>query len=318
MNLNRKEFLRTLALAGTAAATGSWNGLKVLAQTSEKKAEDIELVAVLGGEPDVMLQKALEKFGGIRKFVKSGQTVVVKPNIGWARTPEFAANTHPLLIKELIKQCYAAGAKKVTVFDRTCNDMEVCYKLSGIEAAVKEAGGEIVPSDWEEYYAEVELPKGVKLKKTKIHKALLDADIWFNVPVLKAHSGAGLTIALKNYLGIVWDRQAFHRTDLQQTIADVATWEKRPVLNIVDSYRLLKAHGPSSGDISDAVLVKSLFMSPDIVAVDTAALNLFNQVAEKQGFDKKELSRVSHIQHAQDLKLGTTDLKSLKVESIRS
>ncbi|MDR1491233.1 MAG: DUF362 domain-containing protein [Planctomycetaceae bacterium] len=318
MNLNRKEFLRTLALAGATAATGSWNGLNVLAQTSETKTGDVELVAVLGGEPDVMIQKALEKFGGIGKFIKSGQTVVIKPNIGWARTPEYAANTHPLLIKELVKQSLAAGAKKVTVFDRTCNKMEDCYKLSGIEAAVKEAGGEIVPSDKEEYYAEVELPKGVKLKKTKIHKALLDADIWFNVPILKSHGGAGLTIALKNYLGIVWDRQLFHRIDLQQTIADVATWEKRPVLNIVDSYRLLKAHGPTSGDISDAVLVKSLFVSPDIVAVDTAALSLFNQIAEQKGFNKQELSRVSHIQHAQDLELGTTNLKSLKVESIRS
>lgn len=87
-----------------------------------------------------MLDKALEALGGIGKYIKKGQKVVIKPNIGWDRTPELAGNTNPELIKALVKKCFEAGAEKVTVFDHTCDNWQKCYETSGIAAAVKEAG----------------------------------------------------------------------------------------------------------------------------------------------------------------------------------
>ena len=150
----------------------------------------------MGGEPAVMLDKALEALGGIGKYIKKGQKVVIKPNIGWDRTPELAGNTNPELIKALVKKCFEAGAEKVTVFAHPC----------GIAAAVKDAGGIIMPGNDEKYFKEVDIPDGVTLKKAKIHESLIEADAWINVPILKNHGGAKLSCAMKNMMGIVWDR----------------------------------------------------------------------------------------------------------------
>jgi uncharacterized protein (DUF362 family) len=313
--MQRKEFLKAITLAGAAAGAGIWNGVHVYSQTSAAGNDACELAVVLGGEPDVMFQKAIAAFGGMGKFVKSGQKVVIKPNIGWNRAPEFAANTNPVLIGEMVKQCRAAGAGEVIVFDRTCDDWKLSYEASGIEDAVKAAGGVMIPSGDESDYREVDLPQGVILKKVKIHKVLLDCDVWFNVPILKTHRGTRLTISLKNYMGIVWDRGVFHESGLQQCIADSATYVKKPALNIVDAYRAMKANGPKGVSEADAVVFKGLVVSPDIVAADTAAMNMFNQIP---GVEEMSLDLVEHIKMAEKLGLGKTDITSLKVERIRS
>ncbi len=318
--MDRRKFLRSLAMTG-AATVGGTVAIKedgtlgimaqsVNAQTSSVKA-NYDLVAVLGGEPEAMFRKAIAEMGGMGKFIKKGDKVVVKPNIGWDKSPELAANTNPKLVSEVIKQCFRAGASEVTVFDHTCDDWRKCYANSGIEAAAKAAGAKVVPAHQKSYYKQVALPNGKSLKSTKIHEAIVNCDKWINIPILKNHGGAQMTISMKNYMGIVWDRGFFHANDLQQCIADVCTYPKRPVLNIVDAYRLMKTSGPRGKSASDVVLTKGLFMSQDIVAVDTAAVNFFSQVREMP------LSKVSHISKAQSLKLGTMDLNKLKVRRVK-
>ena len=308
MKLNRKEFLQTLGVSGSALAAGGFGALGAFAQNNQEGPPD--LVAVMGGEPDVMFRRAITEFGGMERFVKRGNKVVIKPNIGWDKTPVMAANTNPILVSEMIKQAFAAGAAEVAVFDWTVNEMRRCYESSGIEAAVLAAGGKMLPTNNERYYREVEIPEGKSLKKAKFHEAILDCDVWFNVPILKVHGGSKMTIAMKNYMGIIWDRRIFHGTDLQQCIADVCTWSKKPVLNVVDAYRILKANGPGGRSEADAVLVKALLASPDIVAVDTASTKLAQQ------FTNIGVDEVAHIAKGQELKLGTTDIDKLNVRRI--
>jgi uncharacterized protein (DUF362 family) len=237
--MDRREFLKTLALTG-AAVTMKWDGVMDIMAQNTSQAGGCDLVAVMGGEPAEMFRKAIAEFGGMGKFVKAGQKVVVKPNIGWDKVPELAGNTNPELVSEIIKQCFDAGAKEVVVFDHTCDDWRKCYKNSGIEEAAKAAGAKVMPAHEESYYREVELPKAKSLKTAKIHSAILDCDVWINVPILKNHGGAKMTISMKNHMGIVWDRGFFHRNDLQQCIADICTISKPAVLNVVDAYRLMK------------------------------------------------------------------------------
>ena len=289
------------------------DAMSILTQSFEttNAASNYDLVAVLGGEPEDMFRKAIAEMGGMSKFIKKGDKVCVKPNIGWDQPIEMAANTNPKLITEIIKQCFDAGASQVRVFDHTCDDWRKSYANSGIEEAAKNAGAEVVPAHQESYYRSVSLPKGRSLKSTKIHQAILDSDKWINVPVLKNHGGAQLTISMKNYMGIVWDRGFFHANDLQQCIADVCTYEKKPVLNIVDAYRLMKTSGPRGRSLSDVVLSKGLFISPDIVAVDTAAANFFNQAREMP------LENVTHISKGQELGVGSMDLDKLNIKRVR-
>jgi uncharacterized protein (DUF362 family) len=169
----------------------------------------------------------------------------------------------------------------------------------------------VVPAHQESYYRSVSLPKGKNLKETKVHQAIIDADKWINVPILKNHGGAQLTISMKNYMGIVWDRGYFHANNLQQCIADVCTYDKKPVLNVVDAYRLMKTSGPGGRSLADVVLSKGLFISQDIVAVDTAAASFFNQVREMP------LERVGHLKRGEELGIGTMDLEKLNIKRIR-
>jgi len=311
--MERRFFLKAVALTGVATSLKMVGGMEVLAQgvAAVAPAKGYDLVAVMGGEPAAMFRKAIAQMGGMGKYVKPGNRVTIKPNIGWDRTPEFAANTNPELVAEIVRQCFKAGAKEVTVFDHSCDDWRKCYKTSGIEDAVHSAGGKMVPAHEESYYREVSFPHSVNLKSAKVHQAILDSDVWINVPILKTHGGAKMTISMKNLMGIVWDRRFFHSHNLQQCIADVNTIAKRPVLNVVDAYRILKANGPQGKSINDAVIAKGLFISSDIIAVDTAATKFFNQVSAM------DLGSVEHIGKGEALGLGTTHLEKLSVKRIR-
>ena len=312
--MDRRNFLKAAALTGAAVtAIKDAGAMNILTQSFQGKSETsaYDLVAVMGGEPVEMFRRAIEEMGGMKNFISPGDKVCVKPNIGWNKTPEMAATTNPELVVEIIRQCFDAGAKEVTVFDHTCDDWIKCYASSGIEEAAKAAGAKVVPAHQESYYKAVSLPKAKSLKNAKIHQAIVDSDKWINVPVLKNHGGAQLTISMKNYMGIVWDRGFFHANDLQQCIADVCSYEKRPVLNVVDAYRMMKTSGPRGKSEADVVLSKGLFISQDIVAVDTAAANFFNQVREMP------LNKVTHLAKGEALGIGTMQLDKLNIKRVR-
>jgi uncharacterized protein (DUF362 family) len=240
------------------------------------------------------------------KFISRGQTVVIKPNIGWDVIPERAANTNPKLIGRIIKLCYNAGAKKVYVFDNTCDQWQKCYKNSGIEKAAKDAGAEVVPGNAESYYHEVEISKGKKLKKAKVHELILESSVFINVPVIKHHSSADISLAMKNLMGAVWDRRYWHRNDLHQCIADFTTYCK-PTLNIIDGYRVLQKNGPRGVSEEDVITSKALIISTDIVAADAAATKIF-------GSDPKN---IDYIRIANEMKVGQINLDALNINRIK-
>lgn len=311
--MDRRNFLKAVAITGAAITIKESGAMDILAQTvkNPKTKRAVDLVAVMGGEPDVMFRRGIAEMGGIKRFVKPGYKVTVKPNIGWDKTPEMAGNTNPKLVAEIVRECFSAGAKEVIVFDHTCDDWHKCYKNSGIEDAAKAAGATIMPAHEESYYRTIAIPRGKNLKSAKVHEAILDCDVWINVPILKNHGGANLTMSMKNHMGIVWDRGAFHKNDLQQCIADITTMHKKAVLNVVDAYRVMKTNGPRGRSIADVATPKGLFISQDIVAVDTAAATFFNQIR------KMPLESVGHLANAQALHVGTMDLEKLNIKRIK-
>jgi len=304
--MDRRTFFRKgfgASIVVGAAFAGRYDNLLSASFTADELPFD--LVAVKGGEPDVMLAKGMKALGGISKFVRKGQKILVKPNIGWDVSPERAGDTNPKLVTAVIRQCLDAGASEVFVFDHTCDNWQRCYKNSGIESAVKDAGGKIAPAHTEGYYHEASIPWGKSLTKVKEHELLLGTDVFINVPILKSHGGTRLTIAMKNQMGNVWDRGTWHRTDLHQCIADYAGYRK-PALNIVDAYYVMKQNGPRGVSVEDVVTMKSLLISTDMVIVDTAAAKLFGI----------EPADVRHIQLAADQKIGRMDLENLRIERI--
>jgi uncharacterized protein (DUF362 family) len=308
--MNRRDFFKKSLYSGVAAGTALALG------DSEKLFGNLpgmppppggyDLVAVKGADPATMFDKGIASIGGMAAFVKKGQTVVVKPNIGWDVPPERAGNTNPQLVKRIVQQCYEAGAKQVYVFDNTCDNWVKCYENSGIDKAVKDANGKMVPGNSEGNYREVEVKGGKKLTKAKVHELILTSDVFINVPILKSHSSTQLTISMKNLMGIVWDRSYWHRNDLNQCIVDF-TSVRKPDLNVVDAYRVLMKRGPRGVSVEDVEQKDSLIISRDIVAADAAAAKLFGL----------EPSNIAYIKMANQAGLGVMDLTKLSINRIK-
>lgn len=303
--MKRRDFLKT-TLAASLGTVALSNFNNIFGNFNTLISNPYDLVAVKGAMPDKMFDLAIESLGGMAKFVKKGAKVVVKPNIGWDVTPDRAANTNPLLIKRIIEHCFNAGAKEVVVFDNTCDEWQRCYKNSGIERAVKDAGGKMAPANTEGYYQYVKISKGKRLTEAKVHELILSSDVFINVPVLKNHSSAKLTMAMKNHMGIVWDRGYWHRNNLHQCIADFAGF-RLPDLNIIDAYYVMMQHGPRGVGKEDIVKMESLLVSTDIVAIDAAGAKLF-------GLDPAE---VNYIKLANDAGIGNMNLDKLKINRIK-
>lgn len=303
--MKRRRFMKTCIGSGFAA------GCAVSLGASQKlwgnsEVSDFDLVAVKGGEPGAMFDQAIQGLGGMEQFVRKGQKVVIKPNIAWDVTPERAANTNPKLVGRIVEHCLAAGAKDVYVFDHTINEWTRCYKNSGIEFAVKEAGGKIVAGNSQGKYHLIDIPDGKVLKQAHVHELVLESDVFINVPVLKHHGGAGLCVSMKNLMGVVWDRKKWHSLDLHQSIADFTTAIK-PTLNVVDGYKVLMKNGPRGVSLADVETRKFQILSSDMVAVDTAATK----------FLAKNPGQIGHIRAAAEMGLGTMDLSQLNIKRIQ-
>ncbi len=305
--MKRRDFLKSSALTGLTLGLSTIPAFNIIGRT-RKFQNDInyDLVAIKGGEADVMFRQAIQSFGGMKSFIKPNQTVVVKPNIGWDANPERAANTNPKLVSEIIRQSLDAGAKQVYVFDHTCDEWTRCYNNSGIKSAAEEAGAKVVPGNSESYYHDVSIPGGKNLKSAKVHELILESDVFIDVPVIKHHGGAQVSLGMKNLMGIVWDRGYWHRNGLHQCIADFISF-KKPDLTVIDGYNVMKRNGPRGVSVDDVVTMKTQILCKDIVAGDTAATKIFGGNPEDIG----------HIKMADEMNLGTMDLSGLSINRIK-
>jgi uncharacterized protein (DUF362 family) len=304
--MKRRDFLKKSVsaglVAGAAYSVGGYNNLYGAVPVQLIP----DLVAIMGGKPDAMFDKGISALGGMTNFVKKGQTVVIKPNMAWDRTPEIGANTNPLLVKRIVEHCMKAGASKVYVFDNATHNWVKAYKNSGIEKAAKSAGAKVVPGDSESYYQEVSIPGAKVLKSTKVHELILESDIFINVPVLKHHSSTKMTASLKNLMGAIWDRKWWHSNNLHQCIADFGLFEKKPTLNVIDCYNVMMRNGPQGVSVADVTNMKAQILSTDMVAADTAAAKMM----------QKEPAQVDYILLAQELGIGEMDLTKLQISRI--
>jgi uncharacterized protein (DUF362 family) len=302
--LSRRRFIESAA--ATAAAISWQNPLFAAPDANGPGDGPWDLVAVRNSGPVAMFEAGIAALGGMGAFVKNGQSVVVKPNIAWDQPPEVPANTNPELVAAIVRHCLKAGAGKVTVFDHTCHNWERSYKTSGIANAVTEAGGTMSAANLEEHYREVKLPKAKTLKTTLIHKDMLDCDVFINVPVLKHHGGAKLSLCMKNLMGVVWDRRFFHSNNLDQCIADMCFAPKTPDLNIIDAYRILRKNGPQGRAKEDGELARYQMLGTDMVALDAAAAKLYGMKPEDLGY----------VRIAGEMGAGKADLSKVRIKRI--
>ena len=290
--MQRRDFFK-YAGAGLAFSTG------LLAADSVKATS--RLAVCRNGSPADLVRKAVDALGGMSKFVQKGQTVLLKPNIGWDRSPQQAANTHPEAVAQVVKMCLDAGAQRVRVLDRTCHEPRRCYEHSGIEKAATAAGAQ-VRHIVDSRFQEVAIPQGELLKSCQLYQEVLDADVFINMPIAKDHAISRVTLGFKNIMGLLGgDRGNLHNKFMTK-IVDVNAAVK-PTLTIIDAWRVLLHNGPSGGNLADVVEKQTVIASTDRVAADAFGMTLFDidpmqveflRLAYKRGMGELDLKLV-HI-----------------------
>lgn len=301
--MDRRRFLRI----GTGALGAGLIGPRVLAQVAGGPAEPFPDIVRAKGAPAETVPKALEALGGIARFVRPDQVVLLKPNLGFATPPEWGATTNPQVVVAVAQACLQAGARRLLVVDHTIAPSDRCFDRSGIAAALAPIKGvKLVALDDPKTYRPVEIPEGRALKHTDVAAIALTADVLINLPIVKSHTATGVSCGLKNLMGLVWDRQVFHtEIDIHTGIADLAT-VIRPALTIVDATVVLKTRGPTGpGDVET---LNTLVAGVDPVAVDAYAIGLstWNQQTLAPG-------QVSYLRQAAERGVGTLDLSSLRI-----
>ncbi len=304
--MNRREFLRSLAGYSLAAGAGALLG-KPFSLYGQSNIGNYDMAAVMGGNAAQMFDVGITALGGIERFVKRGQVVLIKPNASWNVEPSIGATTTPALVGRIVERCKDAGASKVYVVDHTIDNWKLSFDTTQIESATKNGGGQIIPGSSKGYFHETKVPGARSLKSVKVHEMVLEADVVINVPVLKHHGSTTITCALKNLMGLVWDRWYYHANDLHRCIAEFALLHT-PTLNVVDAHTVMMSGGPRGSSYRSSLKVKKMqIISPDIVAADAAAAATWGTQADN----------VRYIKIADELGIGTKNLDSLNIKRIR-
>jgi uncharacterized protein (DUF362 family) len=296
--ITRRKFLK-------ATATGIALSLMGKPVFSEEKA-DYDLV-VASGDPGAATEKALNVLGGISRFVKKGQHVVLKPNMSFARPPESGCNTHPLVVATVAQACMDAGAGQVLVLDHTLQRSELCLERSGIaEACTSIRGVHVMALQEKKFYREVPIPHGKVLDRVGVMKEVLEAHVLINLPTAKSHSATGVSLGMKGLMGLIWDRGSFHsQYDINQALGDLATVIK-PQLTILDATRALTSGGPGGpGEVKKTNLI---IAGTDPVAVDSYGVT----VAPWYGQNFKG-RQVEHLLIAHQRGLGKIDTDQFRI-----
>jgi len=279
--MDRRRFLQK-AVALTAGAGMPVPLVNITKALAAAPAPEVSMVT--GVPYEAAVRRALSMLGGMGAFVGEGSRVVIKPNIGWDRSPELGANTHPLVVRALAEMALEAGAAEVKVFDRTCNERRRCYVNSGIQSALEEMDDGRVRLEHidDRKFVEVDIKRGKSLKRWQIYKDALDADCYINVPVAKNHGLSRLTLGLKNSMGVIGGNRGSLHFDIGQKLADLAT-VLQPTLTVVDATRMLLANGPQGGRLSDVKVADTIIATRDPVAADALATTLFGLRPEDIG-----------------------------------
>jgi uncharacterized protein (DUF362 family) len=296
--ITRRQFLKRTA-AGMA--------LGLIGRPSFSIADEEYDLVVISGEPVAATKKALEAMGGITRFVKKGQRVILKPNMSFSRTPDFSATTHPLVVATVAQACMEAGAQQVLVLDHTLQRAELCLERAGIREACKNiSGAHVLALQERKFFGEIKIPQGKVLERVEVFKEILDGHVLINIPVAKSHSATGVSLGLKGLMGIIWDRESFHsQFNINQAIADLATVIK-PKLTILDATRALASGGPGGpGEVKKPNLI---IAGIDPVAVDSYGVSIVPWYG--QNFKGRQ---VEHLLVAHQRGLGKIDIDQLKI-----
>jgi len=317
--ISRRAFLlKTAATCGLAAAAGGWGYVFYSRDSVRRRDTKIftfrdyrteisavypQLAVVRGRDTERMVVAAIEKIGGISRFIKPGERGLIKPNAAWDRQPEQGANTSPAVVAAVVKLCHEARAAEVWITDVSVNDPYRCFARSGIEDAAKRAGGSIKIAT-ENDFVDTDF-KGESLSIWPVSRFYHQVDKLINLPVVKHHSLSKCTMAMKNLYGSLGGQRNRLHQDINTAIADLSS-AIRPTFTLMDATRVLRRNGPTGGNLSDVTIEDTVVAGVDIVAVESYGLRFLDLKVEDIPF----------IQISEKRGIGISDWRSLNVAEL--
>jgi uncharacterized protein (DUF362 family) len=303
-SVSRRDFLKLASGIAVAALLPR----PVFAADPEETATG-PLVAVARGDKTKLVRAAVDRLGGIAQFVKKGDTVCLKPNVSFAANAECGATTSAGIARQVVQLCLEAGAARVVIADYTLASAELCVEKSGIaDAIVDKSRVSILTLSKERQFAEVKIPDGKEMKTAKVARIALESDKLINLPAAKSHSATGVSLGMKNLMGLVWDRGIMHQLNLHQAIADLAT-VIRPSLIVVDATRVLTSGGP--GGPGKTAILNTVIAGTDPVAVDSCAVGITQWYGKSFTGDK-----VRYLVAAAAHGLGEIDTDKMRIRPV--
>jgi uncharacterized protein (DUF362 family) len=313
--LARRDFLVRSAKAGAAIVAAGSAGLWLHDRRGPSANTATETVAlpdfssasagpkmsiVTGADRVKTVNRALAALGGIERFIKSGDRVVLKVNAAFASPPPLSATSHPDLVAGVTRLCLRAGAASVIVTDNPINDPQSCFALTGIARAAETAG------------AKIALPMASSFKPTTLANATLIRD-WpllikpfrgatklIGLAPVKDHHRSGASLTMKNWYGLLGGRRNVFHQDINTIILELARLV-RPTLVILDGTTTMMSNGPTGGSLDDLKATNTMIASTDAVAADAFGATLLGKTAASLPF----------IGKAAAAGLGTADFESL-------
>jgi len=313
--LDRRDFLVRAATAGAAIAAaggvGWWRydrkGPSGIAAAENVSLPDFSLSSagpkmsiITGADRAKTVNRALAALGGIERFIKSGDRVVLKVNAAFASPAALSATSHPDLVAEVARLCLRAGAASVVVTDNPINDPESCFALTGIAKAAESAG------------AKIARPAASAFKSTTLQGAALiknwplliepfrGATKLIGLAPVKDHHRSGASMTMKNWYGLLGGRRNVFHQDINTIILELARLV-RPTLVILDGTTTMMTNGPTGGSLGDLKPTNTMIASTDAVAADAFGTTLLGKTAASLPF----------IGKAAAAGLGTADFESL-------
>jgi len=318
IELPRRQFLSRTAKAGisiAAAGAISYALYDPEGPTPGVNAEDLvtlpdfsippengrTISIVTGSDRAKAVGRAIDLLGGLGRFVRKGQTVAIKPNIAFASPPMLGATANPDLVAEVVRLCYAAGAKQVLVTDNPINDPASCFMLSGIAKAATAAGAKVIlPKDG--LFRHTTLAGGKLIRNWPVYFGPFSkVDRLIGVSPIKHHHRSGASMTMKNWYGLLGGRRNVFHQDINTIIAELAMMVK-PTLVILDGTDVMMTNGPTGGSVCDLKRKNTLIASTDMVAADSFGCSLLDL----------RPSDLPYLAKARQAGAGTTDYESLK------
>jgi len=256
---------------------------------------------------ETAIKRLMESSEDFSRHVTDGSRVLIKPNLSWPNPPDWATTTNPTIVRSMVEYCAERNAASILIADHTIGRAEVCEKLTEAKSVTKDVPQARLlflgrPRD----FIPRELPESSQLKRIEIAKELLRATVVINIPVAKAHSATSVSFGMKNLMGLVKDRRAFHTSaDIHRAIAEILHVIK-PDITILDATRVLASKGPQGpGTVETPGIIAA---STDPVAVDAYGCSLTR-------WDGRALNPedVGHIVHAHALGFGRLDYQTVEV-----